>query len=96
MPPVEEGINFFSNNAVFFLHSHNLFQDFLYVLIDQPPQTEGASRYPQEKEENTKSKKENTFSLGFMEGLEKDDREDEEEDQDDDDTSSPSTKGGKG
>ena len=38
----------------------------------------GASRYPQEKVENTKSKTENTFSLGFMEGVEEDDREDEE------------------
>ena len=38
----------------------------------------GASRYPQEKGENTKSKTENTFGLGFMEGVEEDDREDEE------------------
>ena len=39
---------------------------------------EGASRYPQEKGENTKSKTKNTFGLGFMEGVEEDDREDEE------------------
>ena len=38
----------------------------------------GATRYPQEKGENTKSKTENTFGLNFMEGIEEDDRQDEE------------------
>ena len=38
----------------------------------------GATRYTQEKGENTKSKTENTFGLNFMEGIEEDDRQDEE------------------